>query len=385
MEFKKYKIKDIGKIVSGGTPSTKINDYWGGNISWLTPKDLSNYVYMYISIGERNISKQGLKNSSAKLLPKNTVLLTSRAPIGYVAIANNELSTNQGFKSVVCDNQICDYIFFYYWLKNNMTTIKNHASGSTFQEISGKSFKNIFINLPSLKIQKNISSILMSIDNKIELNEKINQNLENIMKEIFIYLFVKFENIKKENFKDSKWGKIPKTFEIIKLEEIIEITSGKRPFCKSEIKNNEFNVPIIGASNIMGYTNEELYNNKILIIGRVGTLGIVQRKYNKSFPSDNTLVIKSNYYNFVYQILKLINYDSLNIGSTQPLISQKIIKEIEIILPSHNVLMKFEDLCNNFMQKININTYENKKLTKLRDILLPKLMSGEIDVSKVEI
>ena len=98
LEFNHYKISDIGKVVSGGTPSTSKNEYWYGDISWITPKDLSSYENIYISKGERNISQEGLNNSSAMLVPKNTVLMTSRAPIGYIAIANNELSTNQGFK-----------------------------------------------------------------------------------------------------------------------------------------------------------------------------------------------------------------------------------------------------------------------------------------------
>ena len=89
LEFKYYKIEDIGEVVSGGTPSTSKNEYWNGDIGWITPKDLSSYDDIYISRGERNISAEGLNNSSAKLVPKNTILMTSRAPIGYIAIANN--------------------------------------------------------------------------------------------------------------------------------------------------------------------------------------------------------------------------------------------------------------------------------------------------------
>lgn len=97
--MKSYKIDEIGKVVAGGTPSTKISSYWDGNISWITPKDLSNFSVKYITHGERNISEKGLNNSSAKLIPKNSVLLSSRAPIGYIAIASKELATNQGFKN----------------------------------------------------------------------------------------------------------------------------------------------------------------------------------------------------------------------------------------------------------------------------------------------
>ena len=177
LEFKYYKIKDIGEVISGGTPSTSKNEYWYGDINWITPKDLSSYDAIYISKGERNISKEGLNNSSARLVPRNTVLMTSRAPIGYVAIANNELSTNQGFKSLICDESICHYKYFYYWLKLNINYIINNSNGSTFKEISGKTFKNLEISLPTLNEQKRISKILWNIDKKISVLKKINQNL----------------------------------------------------------------------------------------------------------------------------------------------------------------------------------------------------------------
>lgn len=174
--MKYYKIEEIGEVVAGGTPSTKIDSYWNGEISWITPKDLSNFSGKYINNGERNISKEGLDNSSAKLMPKNTVLLSSRAPIGYVAIASKELTTNQGFKSLICDESICHFEYFYYWLKLNVTYIIQNSNGSTFKEISASTFKNLEINLPSLKEQYLISNILKKIDEKIECNTKINNN-----------------------------------------------------------------------------------------------------------------------------------------------------------------------------------------------------------------
>ena len=100
-EWKEYRLDEVGDIVSGGTPSTKNEDYYGNEIPWITPKDLSGYYSKYISKGERSITKLGLEKSSAKLLPKGTILFSSRAPIGYVAIAQEDLCTNQGFKNIV--------------------------------------------------------------------------------------------------------------------------------------------------------------------------------------------------------------------------------------------------------------------------------------------
>lgn len=172
------KISDIGTVVGGATPSTKIiENYENGEIAWITPKDLSQFKGRYIERGERNITQQGLESCSASLLPKNTVLFSSRAPIGYVAIAGNELCTNQGFKSVIPKENI-DPLFLYYLLKYNKNNIEAMGSGTTFKEVSGSTMKNITVSIPTdKKIQERIAAILDAIDNRIELNNEINNNL----------------------------------------------------------------------------------------------------------------------------------------------------------------------------------------------------------------
>ena len=177
-EWIECKISDIGTVVGGATPSTtKSENYKGGNIAWITPKDLSTFSGRYIQHGERDITETGLKSCSTQLLPQNTVLFSSRAPIGYVAIAANEVCTNQGFKSVI-PNENTDPLFLFYLLKYNKDKIEGMGSGTTFKEVSGNTMKNIVVKVPSDKgIQKKIASILGSIDDKIEENERINNNL----------------------------------------------------------------------------------------------------------------------------------------------------------------------------------------------------------------
>ena len=185
-EWIECKISDIGTVVGGATPSTKkTENYEGGNIAWITPKDLSTFSGRYIKRGERNITEIGLKSCSTQLLPKNTVLFSSRAPIGYVAIAANEVCTNQGFKSVI-PNEETDPLFLFYLLKHNKEKIEAMGSGTTFKEVSGNTMKNIIVRVPSDKeVQKNIASILGTLDDKIEENERINNNLEQQAQAIF--------------------------------------------------------------------------------------------------------------------------------------------------------------------------------------------------------
>lgn len=178
MKWKTCTIADIGTVVGGATPSTKkIENYENGNIAWVTPKDLAGFSGRFISHGERNITEIGLKSCSTQMMPKHSVLFSSRAPIGYVAIANNELCTNQGFKSVV-PNENTDYMFLYYLLRYNKEKIENMGSGTTFKEVSGNTMRGIEVTVPeSIEDQKKIASILSTIDDKIERNEAINKNL----------------------------------------------------------------------------------------------------------------------------------------------------------------------------------------------------------------
>lgn len=202
---------------------------------------------------------------------------------------------------------------------------------------------------------------------------------------IFKHYFIDCVPFKNEEFKIIEWGEVPTSWDEIELGEIMEIISGKRPGEKSDLNTSKFTIPIYGASGIMGYTDDYLFNEKIIVIGRVGTHGVIQRINSKSFPSDNSFVLKSPYYNFLYQILKRIDYSSLNVGSTQPLLTQKSLKKIKVVLPPKNILNDYELFSQSLFDKIDKNNAEIEKLTQLRDTLLPKLMSGEIDVSKIEV
>lgn len=180
-EWIECKIADIGTVAGGATPSTKqTENYDNGTISWITPKDLSSFNERYIDKGERNITEIGLNSCSTQLLPKNSILFSSRAPIGYIAIAANELCTNQGFKSII-PSECIEPLFLYYLLKYNKDKIESMGSGTTFKEVSGTTMKNIVVSMPNDKIiQKKISLLLGSIDDKIENNNRINNNLPQV-------------------------------------------------------------------------------------------------------------------------------------------------------------------------------------------------------------
>lgn len=376
-EWVEKKISDIGTVVGGATPSTKKSEnYEDGKIAWITPKDLSTFSGRYIERGERNITEIALKSCSTQLLPPNTVLFSSRAPIGYVAIAANEVCTNQGFKSVI-PNENTDPLFLFYLLKYNKDKIEGMGSGTTFKEVSGNTMKNIVVNVPTDKqVQEKIAAILGSIDDKIEENEQINNNLEQQVSILYQSWFEDFEITN---------GVCPEDWSYQELSSIADIASGKRPPVKSNVCNQETPISIVGAASVMGFTSEANHTDKILVTGRVGTHGVVQRFNTPCWTSDNTLVITSPYYEFTNQILHRIDYSSMNRASTQPLITQGDMKKVVVLVPDENTLAKFEEFAGSLMVKWEANNKENVKLASLRDTLLPKLMSGELDVSDIDL
>ena len=154
---------------------------------------------------------------------------------------------------------------------------------------------------------------------------------------------------------------------------------------KSTEKTDIATIPLVGAAAVMGFTSKANQFGKILVIGRVGTHGIVQRFNSPCWASDNTLVVTSKFYEYTYQILQRIDYRAMNRGSTQPLITQKDMNNIPILMPSPRILQNFETLVGQLMAQFEANVVENNKLAVLRDTLLPKLMSGEIDVSTIQL
>ena len=416
----KYKLSEIGEIVSGGTPSTKINDYWNGDVAWITPKDLANYNKKYISRGERNISKLGLDSSSATLLPVNTVLFTSRAPIGYVAIAKNELATNQGFKSIICDKNKCNYRYMYYWLKFNTQKIIEKANGSTFLEISGASMKNIEIDLPLLEEQNKIIKILETIDSKIELNDEINDNLQMFINNLFIEFFIDIKPEKNE-MKTTELGNIPVDWNIGILSDIVEFSNGygfdSKKMLDEEI-DSSYKVFKMGNINIGGGINKTKTKSWMKYEDCVGLDRFIAKKgdilmcmtdmknsgnpllgHTALIDKDNEFVInqrvgllrcnKGISYAYVYTLSNLDFFISdirsrANSG-VQVNLTTKGICETKVIIPDSEVLKKFENIVNPIYEKKFNILQENEELLQLRETLLPKLMNGEIDLDKIEI
>ncbi len=284
-------------------------------------------------------------------------------------------------KCWVSDNAICaipkdenDISFLYYLLKH-LELNKKHI-GTSQPLLTQEILNSIMCKVPERDQQLKIGRVLCCIDEKIECNKRINDNLQQQASAIYQAWFEEFL---------LSGGSCPSTWKHGILADIANITSGKRPSVKFFEMTENAVIPIVGAASIMGYTSESNHTDKILVTGRVGTHGVIQRFSSPCWTSDNTLVITSDLYEYTYQLLKRIDYHSMNRGSTQPLITQSDMNKVPILIPDSETLNNFELLAGKLMEQYQSNLLESRKLAELRDTLLPKLISGEIDVSNLQL
>jgi type I restriction enzyme S subunit len=180
-EWEIKKLEEIGEIISGSTPNTNITEFWNGNIVWITPEDLSKADKLFLNSSIRKITLLGLKNCSAKIIPANSIVISSRAPIGYIKVITVDFSTNQGCKSISYNGKF-NSVYLAYLLTTKTNEMINLGGGTTFQEITKSNLKSLLIPLPPLPEQQRIAEILSQIDNTIEKEEAYKQKLDRIKK-----------------------------------------------------------------------------------------------------------------------------------------------------------------------------------------------------------
>lgn len=394
-EWELFELKDLAqKIGSGATPRGGKKVYLQSGIPFIRSQNIYNCKFLkdgIVYINEESASKLNnvklYKNDVLLNITGDSVARCTMLPEKYIGGR-----VNQHVVIIRSHVEILNPNFLkYYLVSDNMQAymLSLAKMGATRAALTKGMIESFKVPTPPIKEQKAIANILSTLDEKIEINNRINKNLEQIAQTIFKHWFVDFEfpdedgNPYKSSggeMVESELGMIPRGWEVGSLGDIIDISSGKRPKKKTKESNQEFYIPLVGASSIMGFVKEYNYREAVIVIGRVGTHGVIQRFNYKIWASDNTLVIRSKYYEYVNQLLRLIDYSSLNRGSTQPLITQTDIKKEKIIIPNKKLLSHYEKLIGKIYQFIDINSDENKALTNLRDTLLPKLMSGEIRV-----
>ncbi|MCG3165045.1 MAG: hypothetical protein POELPBGB_00805 [Bacteroidia bacterium] len=396
-EWKEYKVEEIADVIGGGTPKTEIREYWNGNIPWITPRDLSNFKGKYIQSGERKISNIGLENSNAKLLPEGTVLLSSRAPIGYLAIAKNPVTTNQGFQSLV-PKQNTTTQFLFYLFKNNVDYLISQGSGTTFGELSKSTLKQLVFKLPPLPEQKSIAEILSSLDDKIDLLHRQNKTLEQLSETLFRQWFV-------EEAEDS--------WEITTLEKNTEVFRGLS-YKGSGLTIKGSGLPMHNLNSVYeggGYKYEgikyykgDFRDRHLIAVGDIiitnteqghelrligypaivpdsfGEKGLFSQHIYKLAPLQQTYLSREFIYYLLMTPFVREQITAATNGSTVNMLAIDGLQRPEFKLPPKEKVVKFTTIVKDYWTKKNVNQNQITTLTQLRDTLLPKLMSGEVRI-----
>jgi len=392
-DWNERKVDEIGDVGGGTTPSTKLKDYWDGDVAWITPNDLASHGFRYISRGERNITERAVRENSLKVYPSGTVLLTSRAPIGYVAIARNPVTTNQGFKNIIPKDGT-NGEFLYYLLKNIVEYLRDIAGGSTFSELTATTLREVKVPYPSSTEQSHIATILSWFEGLIENKTKQNEILEKTSMAIFKRWFIAFELFKEGEFEPSELGMTPKGWKIRRLGDVCEIIMGQSPPSKYYNEDGEGLRFIQGKGQLGRYVpNTNVYCSNVVKLAKlndvlvtvrapVGELNIADNKY---IIGRGLASLRSKYWVFVYLYLRVNNelLRALERGTTFDAITTQELETFPLLIPPQPILEKFHQLTEPLFQKIILNQRQITVLRKIRSALLPLLIFGKLRVEEI--
>lgn len=401
MEWKEVRLGDVcTRVCSGGTPKSTNLSYYGGEIPWLNTKEIDfNRIYST----EKTITDSGLNNSSAKWIVPNTITVAMYgATAGKSCIVKVPMTTNQACCNLAINDKVADYEFVYYSLKNDYTTLASLANGGAQQNLNAQIIKDYVLKMPSLADQHRIASILSSLDRKIELNNKINADLEEMAQAIFKNWFVDFEPFKDGKFVDSELGMVPEGWKVGTLGDMGTIVCGKTP---SKANSNYYggDIPFIKIPDMHGNVFVESSEDRLteqgslsqikklippysLMVSCIATVGLVSINTKPSHTNQqiNTIIPhnKSALF-YLYQYIK--NNEELlkNMGrggTTTLNVNTKSFSNIRLFIPSDIALLQFHQIVEGLFKKIELNMQESRILSLLRDTLLPRLMSGELEV-----
>ena len=397
-EWKEYIVSDLGRIVTGKTPRTSIPENYGGKIPFLTPSDDLSGKYSPKTI--KTITDTGLEEVKNCLLPSKSICVSCiGSDLGKVVITKEPTVTNQQFNSIIPnDKNDADYIYYLMTIVGKQLNYLSKTS-TAVPIVNKSTFSSFRVKLPSKKIQHRIASILKSLDDKIEVNRKINENLEQQAQALFKSWFVDFEPFKDGEFVESELGMIPKGWRVGTLKEIADIIMGTSP------SGSSYNTEGIGDVFYQGraefsfrfpkrnmYTTEakrfaEVDTVLVSVRAPVGDINVAEERccIGRGLASVKSKKNYNSYILYLMQSLKNV-FDRFNgEGTVFGSINKKAFEEMQIIVPTGNVISKFDSIASSMDCQIKRTEQESRSLAELRDTLLPKLMSGELRVPDTDL
>jgi len=382
---RKIRLGDMADVILGGTPKTSIKSYWDGDIPWISVKDMNCVKHIYKT--ERTITEKGVQDSNTKLMEKETIIISARGSVGKIVVLPMQMAFNQSCYAICPKNAELYNDYLYYNLKYCYDYLNKVSHGAVFNTIITDTLNNLELNLPSVTNQKKVASVLSVYDNSIENNNRRIKILEEMAQTIYDEWFVKFRfpGHSKVKMVDSELGRIPEGWEVKKLEDASTIKGGKKLSANQIYVYGKY--PVFGGNGIQGYSNNNMYEGFVIAFGRVGAYcGSIHWSYDGAWLNNNaSSIIPNSVPELLLGHLLRFNFNNLRGGSAQPFISNSSLASIKLIFPPSKIGNSFCDIVKPMRLQVEALKNKNKKLSAMRDLLLPKLISGEIDVEDMDI
>ena len=406
-EWKECTIGDLGQIVTGKTPPTKNNEYWGGKIMFITPKDIQATKHIFKT--ERYVTSEGKVAVKGVTLPKGSICVSCIGNIGYLGITTEECISNQQINSIIVnDNNDIDFV--YYLLKSLWAYFKNYEGQSTALSILNKTqFSKIKVQIPNIGMQKKIASVLKLLDEKIELNNTINNNLEQQAQALFKQWFIDNPESAKwsigtfseliESTLNGDWGKETPTGNntekvyCIRGADIPEVKAGnkgKMPtryilpknLANKRLEAGDIVVEISGGSPTQSTGRCTAITQSLL--DRYDSSMVCTNFCKAIKPKNGYSLLIYYYWQYIYEKGVFFSYENGTTG-IKNLDFTGFIETEPIVIPPFDKVQAFDNYCKSIFNQVFANGKQSEQLASLRDTLLPKLMSGELDVSDIEL
>ena len=326
----RYKLSEICKIVSGSTPKTNVPEYWDGENVWITPAEITDKTFIVYD-SQRKLSNLGVEKTHLSSFPKGTVILSSRAPIGKVAIAGVEMFCNQGFKNLICSEKIMNE-YLYWFLKGKTKYLNSLGRGATFKELSAKIIGNIELEVPSIQEQKEVVIRLRKIDQIIGVFEREVELLDELIKARFVEMFG-------DPIYNTQNRPMTEFINVVKMQRGYDLPVQDR--------NHEGSIPVYGANGVLGYHDVAKINNGGIITGRSGTIGKVYLANKEYWPLNTSLFSIETYGNNLIYLQYLVTlYDLKRFveGTGVPTLNRNMFhnkKIIEVPINEQNTFASF--------------------------------------------
>lgn len=396
--WKTYKLGDCVNFVSGGTPSKKNPEYWDGNIPWVSCKDMKK-AYLYDS--QDHITEKGAANGTRFVSPETILIVVRGMILGQhfpVAIAKRKMAFNQDLKALQCAPNV-DPKFLFHWLRGKsyeILGIVDEAAHGT-KRLQTDRLQNFPLHLPPLPIQRKIAGILSAYDDLIENNTRRIEILEEMARSIYREWFVKFRFPGHEQVQmvDSDLGLIPEGWEVKKIGEVsLNFDNKRKPLSSLQRAKIPGKYPYYGAAKIFDYINNYIFEGRYLLVAEDGSVitkdrrPVLQLVDEKFWVNNHTHVIQGKEpisTNYLYLFMSDLDISGYITGAAQPKINQTNLNRIPIIVPRQIVLKQFNAIIDSLLIQVKNLKLKNDNLRKTRDLLLPRLISGEIDVENLDI